>query len=147
MLVPNCQPKKLLQSWRDTLNTTFLCWLPCRVVSGRPSRSFLGPKLAQKSDFSRFTFINPPFRSQSDPTQCDHKSCIISYGIAWYCIVGFGVRAVSHKTPIYFIKWNFWGTKLQMYEEVDRVWGAINRLTTAKLVVILLWCLMCSKIN
>ena len=147
MLVPNCQPKKLLQSWRDTLNTTFLCWLPCRVVSGRPSRSFLGPKLAQKSDFSRFTFINPPFRSQSDPTQCDHKSCIISYGIAWYCIVGFGVRAVSHKTPIYFIKWHFWGTKLQMYEEVDRVWGAINRLTPAKLVVILLWCLMCSKIN
>ena len=66
-----------------------------------------GPKIGPKSDFSRFTFINPPFRSQSDPTQCDHKSCIISYGIAWYCIVGFGVRAVSHKTPIYFIKWHF----------------------------------------
>ena len=27
----------------------------------------------------------------------------ISYGIAWYCIVGFGARAVSRKTPIYFI--------------------------------------------
>ena len=27
----------------------------------------------------------------------------ISYVIAWYCIVGFGARAVSRKTPIYFI--------------------------------------------
>ena len=26
------------------------------------------------------------------------------YGIAWYCIVGFGARAVSRKTPIYFIE-------------------------------------------
>ena len=31
------------------------------------------------------------------------KECIISYSIAWYFIVGFGARAVSHKTPIYFI--------------------------------------------
>ena len=29
--------------------------------------------------------------------------CIASYGIAWYCIVCFGARAVSRKTPIYFI--------------------------------------------
>ena len=35
--------------------------------------------------------------------------CIVSYGMAWYCmvlhctIVGFGARAVSRKTPIYFI--------------------------------------------
>ena len=35
---------------------------------------------------------------------------IKSYGIAWYCmvlhctIVGFGARAVSRKTPIYFIR-------------------------------------------
>ena len=32
-------------------------------------------------------------------------------GIAWYCIVlycvvGFGARAVSRKTPIYFIKYD-----------------------------------------
>ena len=29
--------------------------------------------------------------------------CIVSYGIAWYRIVGFGERAVSRRTPIYFI--------------------------------------------
>ena len=34
-------------------------------------------------------------------------------GIAWYCIVlycvfGFGARAVSHKTPIYFMQVYFW---------------------------------------
>ena len=29
--------------------------------------------------------------------------CIVSYGVAWYCIVGFGARAVSRKTPTYFI--------------------------------------------
>ena len=29
--------------------------------------------------------------------------CIVSYGVAWYCIVGFGARAVSRKTPIYFM--------------------------------------------
>ena len=32
---------------------------------------------------------------------------IVLYGIAWYCIVGFGARAVSRKTPIYFIINNF----------------------------------------
>ena len=80
--------------------TTFLCWLHCRVVSGRPSRSFLGPKLAQKSDFFTLHQYNPPFRSQSDLTQCDHNNCIISYSIA---LCGFGVRAVSCKTPIYFM--------------------------------------------
>ena len=45
---------------------------------------------------------NPTFRTQSNPAQCDHKNCIISYSIACYCIVGFGARAVSRKTPIYF---------------------------------------------
>ena len=34
-------------------------------------------------------------------------------GIAWYCIVlycvvGFGARAVSRKTPIYFMQVYFW---------------------------------------
>merc|ERR1719331_2391255 len=29
--------------------------------------------------------------------------CIVLYGVAWYCIVGFGARAVSRKTPTYFI--------------------------------------------
>ena len=75
----------------------------CRVVSGRQSRSFLGPKLAQKSDLFTLHLYNPPLRSQPDPTQCDHNYCIISYGIAWYCIVGFSQRAVSRKTPIYFM--------------------------------------------
>ena len=53
----------------------------------------------------KFTFhlYNPSFRSQLDLTQCDHNNCIISYGMAWYCIAGFGTRAVSRKTPIYFI--------------------------------------------
>ena len=27
----------------------------------------------------------------------------VLHGIAWYCIVGFGARAVSRKTAIYFI--------------------------------------------
>ena len=27
----------------------------------------------------------------------------VSYGVAGYCIVGFGARAVSRKTPTYFI--------------------------------------------
>ena len=69
---------------------------------GRPS-----PFWAQNLIFLRFTDIlyryNPPFRCQSDPTQYDHNNCIKSYGIAWYCIIGFGARAVSRKTPIYFI--------------------------------------------
>ena len=30
-------------------------------------------------------------------------NCIISYGIAWYCIVSFGAQAVSRKTSIYFM--------------------------------------------
>merc|ERR550532_1922406 len=29
--------------------------------------------------------------------------CIVSYGVAWYCIFGFGARAVSRKTPTYFM--------------------------------------------
>ena len=29
--------------------------------------------------------------------------CIVSYGVAGYCIVGFCARAVSRKTPTYFI--------------------------------------------
>ena len=43
-------------------------------------------------------------------------------GIAWYCIVlycvvGFGARAVSRKTPIYFIiNWLKWGV---LYSEVS----------------------------
>ena len=35
---------------------------------------------------------------------CIVRFRIKSYGIAWYCIVGFGARAVSRKTPIYFIE-------------------------------------------
>ena len=46
---------------------------------------------------------NPPFQSQSDLTQCDFNNFIISYCIAWYCIVGFGAQAVSRKTPLYFL--------------------------------------------
>ena len=55
---------------------------------------FLSPKFAQKSDFT----YNPPFWYQSDPTRCDHNNCIMY--ILRYCIVGFGERAVSRKTPI-----------------------------------------------
>ena len=29
--------------------------------------------------------------------------CIVSYGVAGYCIVGFSARAVSRKTPTYFM--------------------------------------------
>ena len=38
-----------------------------------------GPK---KSDFFTLHLYNPPFRSQSDLTQCDHKNCIITYSIS-----------------------------------------------------------------
>ena len=55
--------------------------------------SFLGPKLAQKYNFySPYLIYNQPLRSQSDLTQRDHKNCIISYGIAWYWIVGSGAQ-------------------------------------------------------
>ena len=53
--------------------------------------------------------------------------CIISYGIAllhccihgiaWYCIVGFSARAVSRKTPIYFIIYT--GLMLKSYKWMD----------------------------
>ena len=33
--------------------------------------------------------------------------CIVLYGVAWCCIVGFGARAVSRKTPTYFILVDF----------------------------------------
>ena len=33
---------------------------------------------------------------------------IALYGVAWYCIVGFGARAVSRKTPTYFIFCGQW---------------------------------------
>lgn len=52
--------KKLLQLWQDTWKTTSLCWLHCRV-SGRPSRSFLGQKLAQNSDIFSLHLKSPPF--------------------------------------------------------------------------------------
>ena len=29
--------------------------------------------------------------------------CIVLYGVTWCCIVGFGARAVSRKTPTYFM--------------------------------------------
>ena len=61
----------------------------------RPHRSFLGPKL-----FFMLHLYNRPIQSQSDPTLCDHNNCVY---ILRYCIVGFGVRAVYRKTPIYFI--------------------------------------------
>ena len=39
--------------------------------------------------------------------------CIVSYGVAGYCIVGFGARAVSRKTPTYFIRrCSFWSLHL-----------------------------------
>ena len=60
--------KKLLQLWRDTWKTTSLCWLHCRV-SGRPSRSFLGPKFW----FFTLHLKSPPFGSQLNPTECDHN--------------------------------------------------------------------------
>ena len=42
------------------------------------------PFWAQKYNFySPYLIYNQPLRSQSDPTQRDHKHCIISYGIAW----------------------------------------------------------------
>ena len=31
------------------------------------------------------------------------KMTNMRYGVAWYCIVDFGARAVSRKTPTYFI--------------------------------------------
>ena len=37
--------------------------------------------------------------------------CIVLYGVAWCCIVGFGARAVSRKTPTYFIDTNTFETK------------------------------------
>ena len=32
-----------------------------------------------------------------------YRYCMVLYYILRYCIVGFGARAVSRKTPIYFI--------------------------------------------
>ena len=63
----------------------------CSVVSWRPCRSFLGPKLAQKSDFFTLHLYDPPFQS----------SIII---IVFYLTVlhGIALLASARKTPIYF---------------------------------------------
>ena len=34
---------------------------------------------------------------------CQRRISIVSYGVVGYCIVGFGARAVSRKTPTYFM--------------------------------------------
>ena len=44
--------------------------------------------------------------------------CIVSYGGAGYCIVGFGARAVSRKTPTYFILGIFLGSNLAPFLNV-----------------------------
>ena len=74
-------------------------------------RSFLGPKLTQKSDCITLHLNNQAFWSQPKPTQCDHNNCMYLTVFhrtvlhdAWYCIVGFGAQTVSRKTPIYLIK-------------------------------------------
>ena len=68
------------------------------------SGSFVGQKCCY---LAQIHFLNP--------TYCNHDYCMVSYGIALHgmifhgiafisvWLIGFGARAVSRKTPIYFI--------------------------------------------
>ena len=67
-------------------------------------------------------------------------------GIAWYCIVlycvvGFGARAVSRKTPIYFIYYVFHHISDHFQRKIlflpilqKKSWNSVRRLFVAALV-------------
>ena len=91
------------------------------VVTGRPSRSFLGPRFPPKQILLHFTYITHLFTSQSDPTQCDQNDSIISHG--------FGARTISRKTSSYFIKYIFSRRSTYLRVLVQR---ALDMWTTGK---------------
>ena len=65
-------------------------------------------------------------------------TCIVSYVILWYpiplhsiaryCVVGFGVRAVSRKTPIYFIENHLIEAFMQNYSTESNILLRISDL-------------------
>ena len=115
---------RLNSTRRDTLNTTFLCWLHCRVVSGRLSRSFLGPKLAQKSDLLRFTYITHLFGLSW--TRLNAIIMIVSCLKVWLGIAllpsGRGLYLARHLSTLYqnclcvFVRWKY---KKSLFLSVD----------------------------
>ena len=123
-------PRSSLSNMSDTKTLSFWCLVMMvtkkledvhkKLISGQ-TNAFLGPKRATLGNCPGPNSARTPARARIWPENqifmhgivwyCMELLCNLWYRIvfmsfhciAWYCIVGFGARAVSRKTPIYFI--------------------------------------------